>query len=289
VHDHTFIFIGGLQRSGTTMLAKYVSEHPDISGLHGTPRPAHEGQHNQTVYPDAERHGRAGRFGFMKESRLTEESPLVTEANRRKLFEEWSPFWNLEKPYLLEKSPPNIIRMRFLQAMFPRSSCILIMRHPIPVSCATQKWSDTRPHHLLRHWLVCHGLFASDVPHLERVHVVRYEDLIADPSVTLGGVWRFLGVDPYDVERPVAAGINADHLLRDGVARRDVNAKYFESWERRKHTAVRRAYFALTERAYEPRARRFGYSLLDHDLLAPPTIDLPGLSPAPRREAAAAA
>ena len=47
------------------------------------------------------------------------------------------------KEFLLEKSPPNIIRTRFLQAMFPNSYFINIKRHPIATSLATKKWSKT--------------------------------------------------------------------------------------------------------------------------------------------------
>jgi hypothetical protein len=64
----------------------------------------------------------------------------VTPENRQKLFEEWSRYWDVSKPYLLEKSPPNLIRTRFLQAMFPSSYFVVLLRHPIPVALATQPW-----------------------------------------------------------------------------------------------------------------------------------------------------
>ena len=63
---HTFVFVCGLQRSGTTMLYRYLGEHPSIAALEGTPRPANEGQHNQCVYPADELHSKAGRFAFAR-------------------------------------------------------------------------------------------------------------------------------------------------------------------------------------------------------------------------------
>ena len=35
---------------------------------------------------------------------------------------------------LVEKSPPNIVRMRYLQALFPRASFVMILRHPVVVA-----------------------------------------------------------------------------------------------------------------------------------------------------------
>ena len=60
LESHQFVFVCGLQRSGTTMLYRYLGEHPSIAALQGTPRPANEGQHNQSVYP-ADEHAQQGR------------------------------------------------------------------------------------------------------------------------------------------------------------------------------------------------------------------------------------
>ena len=278
MESHKFVFVCGLQRSGTTMLYRSLSEHPAISKLEGTERPGNEGQHNQTVYPAAATHGRAGRFAFMSESRLTEASPLVSDANRRKLFQEWSRFWDLDRPYLMEKSPPNLIRTRFLQAMFPDSYFIVILRHPIAVSCATAKWSDTRPHSLMQHWLVAHDIFASDIPHLRRVHVVRYEDLVADPDRVLGDAFAFLGLDDVAAGREVAKGVNVDNFYADRTVRTGSNDKYFDDWNARRRTIMRSAYMDLVERYFERRVRRYGYRLRQPQRIDPPSIDLPGMT-----------
>ena len=66
--EHRFVFLAGLHRSGTTLLARLLAAHPDISGLSGTGVPADEGQHLQSVYPAAKVYGGPGRFGFAPES-----------------------------------------------------------------------------------------------------------------------------------------------------------------------------------------------------------------------------
>jgi sulfotransferase family protein len=286
--EHKFVFVGGLQRSGTTMLYRYLDEHPDVSALSGTDRATNEGQHNQSVYPGDEYHGKGGRFAFRPAARLTEASPLVTEANRRKLFDEWSRYWDVSNTYLLEKSPPNLIRMRFLQAMFPASYFVILLRHPIPVALATQRWGGDRPHVLLEHWLRAHELFVEDVPHVRQVHALRYEDLVADPDAVLGRTFRFLGLDDPCPGRPRAAGVNRDNFDSDRILRTDVNDRYFEEWRARRHSVARRVYFDAVAWRYERRVRAYGYSLRHPRVLRAPTMPLPGLGASDARELRAA-
>jgi Sulfotransferase family len=279
--DHKFVFVCGLQRSGTTMLYRYLDEHPQVSALSGTARDTNEGQHNQTVYPGDEWHGKGGRFAFRPEARFTEDSPLVTPENAEKLFTEWSRYWDLSKPYLLEKSPPNLIRMRFLQALFPESWFVVLIRHPIPVTLATQPWGGDRTHRLLEHWLRAHELFVADLPHVRRVHTVRYEELVADADGVLGSAFRFLGLDDANVgRRERAAGVNTDNFEVDRTLRTGVNDKYFAEWRHRKRGLVPRAYYAAVERRYESRVRQFGYSLRRPEELLEPTLALPGFGAA---------
>ena len=127
---------------------------------------------------------------------MTEDSPLATEANRDTLLAEWGRYWNLERPVLVEKSPPNLLKLRFLQALFPEASFVVIMRHPIVVSYATQKWSETSLESLLEHWHVCHEIFLEDAPRVRRLVLVRYEDFVADPAGVVGRIQEQLGLHP---------------------------------------------------------------------------------------------
>jgi hypothetical protein len=162
--------------------------------------------------------------------------------------EEWSPWWDLSRPVLLEKSPPNLLKTRFLQKLFPRSSFVVVLRHPIAVSLATAKWRRTRRYQrLVHHWLHCHELFEADRPHLERVHVIRYEELVREPESVLRGVFEFLELDPIPPSEAVEAG---------------ADERYFEQWRALKRDPRIRLYLALTALRYELGARRFGYSLL---------------------------
>jgi hypothetical protein len=248
MEGHQLVFLAGLHRSGTTLLARLLAAHPQVSGFSDTGAPADEGQHLQSVYPSDHEHGRPGRFGFAPEMHLTESSPLASEQSATTLWEEWSPYWDLSRPLLLEKSPPNLLKTRFLQALFPGSAFVVVLRHPIPVSLATAKWRRTRRYHrLLEHWLRAHALFGADCERLERVYVLHYEQLVLDPETTLRGIFEFLELDPIPPSEPVEQG---------------ANERYFRQWRELKRDPRMRAYLDLASLRYERPVRRYGYSLL---------------------------
>jgi Sulfotransferase family len=247
--EHKFVFLCGLHRSGTSPLFRILREHPAISGFTDTAAPEDEGQHLQTVFPPAIALGGPGRFGFARDAHLTETSNLVTPHNREKLFAEWSKYWDLQRSYLLEKSPPNLVRTRFLQAMFPNSYFIVIMRHPVAVALATRKWSQLNLSPLIDHWLYCHDVFERDRRHVRNVLVVRYEELIHDAQSHLSHIYRFLGL-------PLHAG--------DGLNSRG-NERYVALWKQLAQSGKLRRVYGRLIAGYEKRVQQYGYSLLDHD------------------------
>ncbi len=198
------VFVAGLHRSGTTPLTRTLGDHPAISRLRETHVLEDEGQHLQDVYPPAMAYGGPGRFAFDEHAHLTEGSALARPENAARLWDSWSPYWDLAKPFLVEKSPPNLVMGRFLQALFPGSALIVVMRHPVVVALSTAKWRRIWSRHptkhasietMIEHWLVAHRILRDDLPHLGRVHVLRYEDLVRDPTAELQLVQRFLGLE----------------------------------------------------------------------------------------------
>ena len=101
--DQQLVFVGGLHRSGTTLLARLLASHPDATGLSGTGVPEDEGQHIQDVYAPAERHGGTGRFALKAKAHLTEASPLATPESAQRLWEAWRPYWDSDQRFLIEK------------------------------------------------------------------------------------------------------------------------------------------------------------------------------------------
>lgn len=194
-HGHQLVFVGGLHRSGTTALARTLALHPDVSGFSETEAVEDEGQHLQDVYPAAREYGGVGRFAFDEAAHLTEASSLASPASAERLLDQWRLYWDAAAPVWVEKSPPNLVMTRFLQALFPDARFIVIVRHPLVVALATRKWARfTSIDRLVQHWIHAHRVLFDDAPRISRLHVVHYEDLVADPHDSLGRIASFLSL-----------------------------------------------------------------------------------------------
>jgi hypothetical protein len=131
-----YVFICGLHRSGTSVLGRNVARLENCTGFKDTGVIEDEGQFLQDVYPTAKVYGGAGKFGFDPRAHLTETSRLLTPENALKLRQSWERYWDQSKAIRVEKTPGNLLKTRFLQAVFPHSYFIVIRRHPGPVSMA---------------------------------------------------------------------------------------------------------------------------------------------------------
>jgi hypothetical protein len=244
--EHRFVFVGGLPRSGTTYLAAEIARSPDVSNLEGIGVIADEGQYVQTVYPTQREAGGIDRFAYSPSMHLTEPSQLDLEALRTALTEAWSPYWDTSKPVLLEKTPSNLLKMRFLQALFPASSFVVVIRHPVAQAMAVRGrgWSRRPVAKLIDHWLTAHDIMTDDLPHLARVVVVRYEDLVTSSDKILNGIRTFLDLDLMPVDEDPRQGIND---------------RYFDDW--RSGGPLTSIANWRTVRRYEERLAPYGYSL----------------------------
>lgn len=259
MNDKQFIFIGGLHRSGTSLIHEILRYHPEISGFVNTGVPQDEGQHLQTVYPTAKVFGGAGRFGFNEASFMDEHHPLATSESAARLFREWSNYWDITKGYLIEKSPPNLVRTRFLQQIFPKSMFIIILRHPVAVAYATKKWSKTDIPSLIEHSLRCYERFREDMPALIKVYVLRYEEFVLEPNRHIQALFRWIGVEPFGFQHEVQPNIND---------------RYFALWNSERRSLSKRLFgdFAVLFRKFkkfEKRANTFGYSINTPEDLLP--------------------
>lgn len=214
IRSDQFVFVCGLHRSGTSLLHRLLRSSPDVSGMTNTGVPEDEGQHLQSVFSRALDHGGPGRFSFDPAARMDEASSQDVAVERTTLLREWGAYFDLSAKYFVEKSPPNILRSRYLQKLFPGALFIFLVRHPAPVSLATQKWSRTTLLELMTHWHVAHTLMLSDLPHVKNGIVIRYEDLVERPAAVIGGLESRLTARNLRIEEDII-----DH-----------NPRYFSKW-----------------------------------------------------------
>jgi len=257
--DLDVLFIGGLHRSGTSLLHQLLRAHPEISGFTKTGVPMDEGQHLQTIYPPGRVLGGPGRFGFDPRSFMDETHPLATPANAAALLAEWGKHWDLSKRLMIEKSPPNLIRTRFLQALFPKARFVLIFRHPVVVAYATRKACNSPISVLIEHTLRCYERALVDLRALNSVHLMHYEELVSAPQSTVDRILHFANVGEFRFKAPVVP---------------DLNQRYFESW------ISERAQIVEDAEAVEPgwlsrteaRCQFLGYALNDTEYQPASTI-----------------
>lgn len=243
--NKSFLFVGGLHRSGTSILHNMLREHPMISGFYDTGAIEDEGQHLQSIMPAAHSYGGPGEFAFHPEAHLKEDSSRICQESRDTLLREWGAYYDFDKQVLLEKSPPNLIRSRFLRALFPNSYFVFIVRHPVVVALATEKWSKKTIIERLLHWHVAHAIMLEDTRDMSDCLVIRYEDFVQSPQKCLDDVCRLIDIHQFSPVEKVE----------------NYNEKYFAQWQRgfAGSLTTLQAVLPETTRTLE----RFGYCLDD--------------------------
>lgn len=250
--SYKYVFVCGLHRSGTSLLAHNIANLENCTGFKNTPPSVpDEGQNLQDVYPFESEFGGPGKFGFDPRAHLTEASELLTPDNVARLRASWHSYWDTSKTIFVEKTPGNLLMTRFLQAAFPNSYFIVIRRHPVPVSMGTPKLGQataTSLHRLFAHWLHCHDVFAEDKKYLKHVYELTYEEYIANPGRYHQEIAALIGA-----RAPESAMAEVEPHLSD---------KYFDQWRTLLTTSAFRSYYLYIATKYEPRFAKYGYSLL---------------------------
>ncbi len=123
------------------------------------------------------------KFSSHSDAHSTENSTLVTEGNRLKLYAEWRRYWNVSRPVLVEKSPIHTLKTRFLQAMFTaeRTFFIVAIRHPLPSMLYTRaksRHSDCSDFKRIQSWLYVVNTMFDDLLHVEHYVIMRFEEFV---------------------------------------------------------------------------------------------------------------
>ncbi|QFU08728.1 Sulfotransferase domain protein [Rhodobacteraceae bacterium THAF1] len=207
-----YVFVCGLHRSGTSLLAGLLASHPDIAAIENTDAPEQEGVYLQGAIPHTARHGVPGAFAWDPEQHLTEASRYNSLETALRLKRDWDRVFPGHSPWRVEKSPVNLLRTRLYQQLFPLAHFVFITRHPVATARATAKWTTASEDQLVDHWRHAHQLMLDDLPYLHAALVLRYEDLTADPAASLSALSAFLDLTPIPQPDIDIQNRNADYL-----------------------------------------------------------------------------
>jgi hypothetical protein len=199
------VFVVGCCNSGTTILWRALRAHPQLDG------PVTEGQ-ELTDLPARLRHFLGRQTSRLFAHPRFKDAYVMTERDADAALAQ-----RVDAVYgehcasgrrLIEKSPANSMRTRFLQAVFPDATFVIVARNGLAVSegiVRKRAFDPERPHmagltttlpEAAGQWLHANRRLLADRRHLRRSVVVRYEDLVARPAAVLSDVFHACGLDP---------------------------------------------------------------------------------------------
>ncbi|QWC57617.1 sulfotransferase [Erythrobacter sp. 3-20A1M] len=259
-----FVFVAGLHRTGTSLIARAIASHPQVSAIEGSPAPENEGCYLQGAIPHTALDGIPGRFATDPRERHVEGSRYDRLETRERLLADWAPWFDPAKPWWLEKSPVNLTRMRLYQQLFPTCQFVIVLRHPQVMAAALAKWTDTPTDELVRYGVEAYERLYDDLPFLHSALVLRYEDFVRSPDRWMRAFLAFLSLpgksDRLDVRDgnrdyavPVALDADLDHRMRRWGYRAGGGVENFLPHIAHPLRQVREEVFAVLEKPDEAR------------------------------------
>jgi hypothetical protein len=134
-----YVFVGGLHRSGTTTLGSLIARSCGYGSFKDTKSLMDEGQRLQSVLPTDQAYGGIGELCLWYKAR----GEIVDAGRIDAMLREWA--IDPQARGFVEKSPINFLRIRALAAALEDAHFFVIVRHPMAVLLASQKWSRVSP------------------------------------------------------------------------------------------------------------------------------------------------
>jgi len=218
-----WLFILGVNNSGTTILANILEKHPEIRTL-----PA-EGQWLTTAFPRPDLVGVERLWSRrMDIFRWSEGYDPVPALQAKK---DWAGLYSKNKGILLEKSPPNTVRSLWLQKNFAPSRFLSIIRSPYAVCEGIRRRTNYTIREAAQHWIVANTCLLGDLRHIKKNLLVKYEDLVDEPHHTLMEIESFLGLKKsFDIA--ACGGVAAHSFEGNTVGLRNLNDESFNRLSR---------------------------------------------------------
>jgi tetratricopeptide (TPR) repeat protein len=205
------VFLVGFPRSGTTLLEQVLAGHPDIHVTEERSSVEAMGHYLCNVraeatpglLPDAEAGFARGLFhaACLIEPRAED----LAEMRRIYYADQRVDPAKFSQKILVDKMPLNMLQAGLIRRVFPEAKIALVLRHPCDavLSCFMQRFMHNPSmarfldlKDAARFYDESFGLWEHyrSVLGLD-VHVLRYEDVVADFRGTVGGLLHFLGAE----------------------------------------------------------------------------------------------
>lgn len=202
--DLYWLFILGLNNSGTTLLFRILESHPLVRSL---PK---EGHFLTDQLPRGGHYGVRRLWGTRPDVFHWTEEHHGADAMRVKY--DWARHYPARRGILLEKSPANSMRARWLQQHFRPARFLAIVRSPYAVCEGIKRRAGSTIEMAARHWSSGNQCLFDDMTKLERHLWFRYEDFCAEPLGHLDRFEEFLGLERGSLDRTKIDGIEVHNM-----------------------------------------------------------------------------
>lgn len=203
ISDMRHIFVVGAPRSGTTMLANVIANHPAICSL--------DSETSLFAWKDTFLlfEGKAGMNSWRFNAFRREHKDLVAMFDalaQQRLAETGA-------TRFLEKTPQHVLNLDYILKHFPKAQVVNIIRDPRDAWCSSKSNSSIAqktPRKFARYWRRCIRTRQEFANH-PAIFDIRYEDFTAAPEATLRPLMEWLG-EGFDERQLSVEEMGAHHL-----------------------------------------------------------------------------
>ena len=218
--SYYWLFVLGINNSGTTMLSKILSSHPLIRSLPS------EGQKLTSALPKSSDYGVTRLWSSRPDIFYWTEDSDPEPAIRASY--DWAYFYETRPGILMNKSPQHSLRSLWLQRNFQPSRFLAIARSPYAVCEGIKRRQGYSIEAAAQHWKSTYERILADKEHLKSFCLLKYEDFCADPIQEIERIEQFLDLSiPFErslLKQPV----NAHNMDTRPQVIQDFNAKSLE-------------------------------------------------------------
>jgi hypothetical protein len=240
----SWLFLIGMNNTGTKLLVKILESHPELRSL---PR---EGQFLTGELPNPLTLHVPRVFSMCLDTfRWTEDTQ---GGDPQRILYDWAYYYPPRPGVLVEKTPANVLRSRWLQRHFAPATFLATVRDPYATCEGIRRRDGVPIEYAATHWALCNEILLEDLPLLQSKLVMRYEDLCADPVRELERVRVALGLrQPFDGQ-VLRGEFGIENLAGSSAPIQNFNAS--------SHARLSSREFDVISRIAGPTMERLGYS-----------------------------